>query len=331
MSILNVDISKFENVRDTETPVALNLLEWLSDDSDKAVIQEVRTLSEDAYKEGKRRLPGITPSGTFKKRCESGLVEHSGLIQFDVDRKDNPVDMGELKENIQLIPYVAYLSLSTSGNGLWGLIPIQYPERHRAQFQAIYKAFLNAGVTIDRAPSNVASFRFTSHDSEPYYNHNAVLFPYLIEESTPQSNGNNNRENVEQLIDKIRHSKVDITDGYDNWLKIGFALAEEFGESARGYFHAVSQFHQEYNERECDRQFTNCIQANGKGVSISSFFHICQQYGITLDTCYAYQKDSALQGNFESNQSAPYGMNPYTGEIFDSRGYPADWDNINLN
>ena len=25
---------------------------------------------------------------------------------------------------------------------------------------------------------------------------------------------------------------------------------------------------------------------------------------------------------------APYGFNPYTGEVFDKRGYPADWDTV---
>ncbi|MCC5906018.1 MAG: hypothetical protein JJU13_07430 [Balneolaceae bacterium] len=28
----------------------------------------------------------------------------------------------------------------------------------------------------------------------------------------------------------------------------------------------------------------------------------------------------------EAEKSAPYGKNPYTNEIFDERGYPADWD-----
>ena len=43
------------------------------------------------------------------------------------------------------------------------------------------------------------------------------------------------------------------------------------------------------------------------------------------------KKDRALQGKFNDKESAPYGMNPYTGEIFDQRGYPAEWDSINGN
>lgn len=296
MSCLNVDVSKFDKVKDPENAINVNLLEWLGDESDQSVVSTLRTLTGDEYKTYKKQLSGITLSGTFSKRCEAGLIEHSGLIQFDIDSKDNSISMDQLKEKIKHIPFVAYLSYSTSGNGLWGVIPIKYTEKHKEHFRAIHKAFLNAGVTIDRAPSNVASFRFTSYDTEPYYNHNAELFPYLIEESTPERIGKDNRTKVEQLISKIRHSRIDITDGYNNWLKIGFSLVDEFGESGRNYFHSVSQFHEEYGTTETDKQYTNCIQANGKGVSIASFFHICKQYGITLDAVRTYQKDSALQG-----------------------------------
>ena len=32
---------------------------------------------------------------------------------------------------------------------------------------------------------------------------------------------------------------------------------------------------------------------------------------------------------YDLRDFSPHGWNPFTGEIFDSRGYPADWDNIN--
>lgn len=283
MSCLNVDISKFESVHNTTNPVTVNLIKWLCDESEQSYIRELRTFSGDAYKKRKKQLSGITPSGTFSNRSESGLIEHSGLIQFDIDAKENPANMDELKYKIQHNPYVAYLSYSTSGNGLWGLIPVKHPERHKGHVRAIQKAFLNAGVSIDPAPSNVASFRFTTYDADPYFNHNAELFPYLIDTTAMSRNGKGNRMKVEQLINKILESKVDITEGYDNWLKIGFALADEFGESGRNYFHQVSQWHSEYNVAECNRQYTNCIKANGKGVTIASFFGLCKDFDVTLD------------------------------------------------
>jgi len=261
----------------------MNLIEWLCDESEQSVIKTLRTLSGDDYKRYKKQLSGITPSGTFTNRSESGFIEHSGLIQFDVDGKDNSGNMDELKFNIQHIPFVAYLAYSTSGKGLWGLIPVQYPERHKSHFRAIQQAFTNAGVTIDPAPSNVASFRFTSYDADPYFNHNAELFPYLIDKIATSTNGKDNRSKVEQLISKIQVSRIDITDSYCNWLKVGFAFSDEFGESGRIYFHQVSQWHDGYDTRECDEQYSNCIKANGRGITIATFFQICKDFDITLD------------------------------------------------
>ena len=45
---------------------------------------------------------------------------------------------------------------------------------------------------------------------------------------------------VEALIAALRAAGVDITADYNDWLKVGFALAGEFGEGGRGYFHDIS-------------------------------------------------------------------------------------------
>ena len=92
-------------------------------------------------------------------------------------------------------------------------------------------------------------------------------------------------------------------------------------------FHQVSQWHSEYDTRESDKQFDKCLKSNGSGVSIASFFHICKEYWITLSNAIpATAGDSNAHGKYESQESAPYGLNPYSGEIFDERGYPAEWD-----
>ena len=49
---------------------------------------------------------------------------------------------------------------------------------------------------------------------------------------------------VEKLIDLLKSSHTDITADYNDWLKVGFALASEFGESGRRYFHDISSINQ---------------------------------------------------------------------------------------
>lgn len=332
MSVLDVDVSYYESVRHTENPERIKLSDWLTDDLYKEILLDLRNLPESEYGKQKKLLPGITPSSTFSKRTESGLIDHSGLIQFDIDANDNPGDMNFLKEKIKLIPFVAYISYSTSGQGLWGLIPIEYPTKHQDHFKAIESSFKKQGINIDPAPSNVASFRFVSYDPEPYLNLDAKVYHYLISDESqkiyPPQKFNASGARIKSLIDQIQLKRIDITTSYDNWIKIGFAIVDEYSEAGRDFFHAISQFHPGYDSEETDKQFTKCLESNGTGVTISTLFHICKNHGIRAKANYTDAHDKPLKSKFENQIISPYGMNPYTGEIFDERGYPADWDDI---
>ena len=87
-------------------------------------------------------------------------------------------------------------------------------------------------------------------------------------------------DDLEYLITQIENDKKDITGSYDTWLKIGFAIADHFGEDGRNYFQRVSQFHPEYDSKVCDDQFDKCLGGNGSGITIKSFFHLCFQNNI---------------------------------------------------
>ena len=337
-SILNISVSCFANYNTPDNPKSVNLLTWLHSAKYADQVKQIRTITDKAERDKiKATLPAITPSGIFTYRAADKLVQHSGFMQFDIDFKDNQhvTNYNTLKDQLCNSENVAYCGLSVSGTGYYGLIPIKQPERHKLHFRALKKVFQGLGLTIDEKPSNVAALRGYSYDPEGYFNHSAAVFE-LLDKPEPQPVqrkhfDNDTRGDVEELIQMIQAGRVDITTGYDNWLKIGFALSEEFGEAGREYFHAVSQWHPEYNQRQTDSQYTHCLKARGSGVTISSFFYLCQQYGIELKTAISNhydKKDSGLESKFESPKSAPNGFNPYTGEIFDKRGYPADWDEV---
>ena len=89
---------------------------------------------------------------------------------------------------------------------------------------------------------------------------------------------------VEVIIQRLESTQTDITANYTNWRDIGFAFADEFGESGRDYFHRVSRFYPEYSPSACDKQFDKCLKSKGHGISIKTFFHLAQQAGINLVT-----------------------------------------------
>lgn len=87
---------------------------------------------------------------------------------------------------------------------------------------------------------------------------------------------------VEALIDALRSSHADITSDYNDWLKVGFALAGEFGESGRGYFHAISSLYPDYDQAESDTKYTECLKSDNGRTDISTLFYLAKNQGVTL-------------------------------------------------
>jgi hypothetical protein len=85
---------------------------------------------------------------------------------------------------------------------------------------------------------------------------------------------------IESYITAIEQSGTDITGNYATWRDLGFALAEEYGESGRDYFHRISKNYSGYNTKECDAQFDKCLNAKGHGITIATFYHYSHQSGI---------------------------------------------------
>lgn len=87
---------------------------------------------------------------------------------------------------------------------------------------------------------------------------------------------------VEALIAELRASGRDITADYGDWLKVGFALASEFGESGRRYFHDISSLYSGYSREESDTKYSECLKSDNGRTDISTLFYLAKNQGITL-------------------------------------------------
>lgn len=94
----------------------------------------------------------------------------------------------------------------------------------------------------------------------------------------PQSSDTRGR--LEALIAQLKASGTDITSGYNDWLKVGFALAAEFGESGRGYFHEISALYSGYERQECDKKYDQCLKSDTGKTNIGTIFYLAEQQGI---------------------------------------------------
>jgi hypothetical protein len=238
----------------------------------------------------KSHLPAITPSAVLSYRNGQSLSEHTGLLAGDIDLKENPFTAVSLKAFLSRIENVAYAGLSASGQGVWFVVPIAQPEKHTGHFAALKAQLEGFKVTLDTMPKNVASLRYYSFDEAAYYNPAAIPYTCIeTAESRPQRDQHtprythatgDNAAKVEAVLGQIEPKRADITEGYATWFSIGCALAHEFGENGRGYFHRVSQYYLTYNAGETDKQFSNCLRMRSNRYTLGTFFEVARRHGI---------------------------------------------------
>ena len=290
----NTIISKFNSYTSTN-PEDICLWDWLNDDTYKQEVESIRSIDDKTERNRlKSKLPTITPSGTFTKRNSNCLIKHSGFICIDIDSGDNPniLDFCNLRDQLKNITNVAYSGLSVSGKGVFCLIPILYPDKHKEHFKALEKCFERLGIIVDKACSDVSRLRGYSYDKDAYFNENAVMFNEVFEykfktSKLPENkiitkaitNTKSTYDKVMRIATMINNSCIDITKNEEQWFRIGCCLANEFGDEGREIFHLVSQHHTKYQKEDCDNKFSHCLQASYSEINIGTFFHHAQEYG----------------------------------------------------
>ena len=107
---------------------------------------------------------------------------------------------------------------------------------------------------------------------------------------------------VESLISQLKASHTDITSGYTEWLKVGFAIASEFGETGRRYFHDISALYTGYDATECDKKYDECLKSDNGRTNISTLFYLAEQQGVKLP--YQERNISKNQGQISTNATS---------------------------
>ncbi|MGM9734467.1 MAG: DUF3987 domain-containing protein [Prevotella sp.] len=94
--------------------------------------------------------------------------------------------------------------------------------------------------------------------------------------------GQNLAAEVKDVADRLVAKGIDITAGYQNWLNVGFALADGLGEGGRDIYQQVSALYPNYNQAQCDKQYDACLKSHGHGVTVKTFFHMAKEAGVDI-------------------------------------------------
>lgn len=296
--VLNKKISLYKGVKDN-TGTVVDLMEFLKGRSNEADIKRLRATMDDAERKRiKQTLPCATISGVFSPtRKRENLKEHTGLIVLDFDGKDNPdvKDWESIKQQCARVPQIAYCSLSVSGKGIFMLIPLAHPSLHEKHFDALVSDFKSIGLIVDPSGRDVTRLRFVSFDEKPYINPNAIPYRKVYKDPhqcrqkakseergifpAPVYDAADTLTKVTRLCRELVTREIDITEGYNNWLAVGFALSE-LGEEGRNLYHMVSSVNPEYNTKETDRKFSECLRSHNGSIGIGTFFEKCSECGV---------------------------------------------------
>ena len=281
-------VSIYNGVTD-KTGIVATLATFLRDTKHQKEIEEARLIADKEQRNAvKKRMPQAVIGGVCSPTRSAENTTPNGLICVDLDAGDNPniSDWQSLKEQLSIIPEIAYISLSFSANGLFLIVPLEYPQKFTDHFRQLEDDFSAMGLNIDHACSDVCRMRCMSFDPQPYINHSARRYKRLYQpQQRPlrQVQHYSNSEDdtlskVAQLVQQITDTETNITSNYDDWIKAGQALSS-LGEEGREFYHAISAVDGRYKERETDNKFNSFLRLT-HSVGIGTFFHLCQEYGI---------------------------------------------------
>lgn len=293
MSILDCTVSAYPNALAKEGR-DVPLLTFLKSSRHTLDIEKIRQCDDEKRRaEMKRHLPAATISGTFSVRNKDGINEYNSLICLDFDGKDNKSwDKNTMKKALSEFAETAYTGVSVGGKGVFSIIKTNnlFPERHAESVELLGRIIeANTGLKFDPACKDVCRLRFVSFDAEAYFNHTALIFdvarflekepvkprPIFVKKVAlvDQPAEATIKDRVEKIISDIEQSGRDVTDRYADWVKIGFALAAEFGPAGADYFVRISQFHKSFDRDKTLNKYNQLCQQR-KNVSIASFFHL---------------------------------------------------------
>ena len=192
--LLFTQLSFYKNVlakKPEKTCSVKNILEHISSGQWKGQITYLRKLSKlknnDSFSKLKKNLRAFTASGTFNGR--TGLVEHSGLLQGDIDHVSDPQG---LRDQLVKDPHVLAAFISASANGVKTLIRIPKAKdstEHKKSFFAAERYFSeNYKINLDPQRKDINGLCFISYDSDLKTNPNAIEID--IQEWSPISDEN---------------------------------------------------------------------------------------------------------------------------------------------
>ena len=254
-----------------------------------------RQKAEDNYKSFKKKLPAVTPSGTFSpQRKAEMLTRHSGLIVIDLDDVD---DVEQCKRALAALSCVALVFTSPSGKGVKPFVAVDpipaNDAEHKIAFQAVERFLQDQGLPAkltkeggnrDSGQTDVTRLCYLVGDREAFSQWpvpQPVIWdrPDLQQPAAPAPppSGPGDTSWVPAALEAIGPSSL----SYEDWMFVGMALhdAQSKGELPGGFerWQSWSQNDQRYKPNDCKKKWKSFTLE--KGVTLGTLWYIAKSHG----------------------------------------------------
>lgn len=232
-------VTIFQSIHQTDTPFHRGIdyaLSRIKNGKSKELVERIRKEKDkDVRSEMKKSLPAILFSGTFYKRLDTALIEHSGFICLDFDRYATAKEMRTEKDILTTDNFVYSVFVSPSGDGLKVIVKIpKDPENHKGYFNALEKHFDSSH--FDKACKNLSRVCYDSYDPNIYINENSDVWTEIAEQeyvekdkfSSQPTLPITNENKIVDILMKWWTKKYGLVDGERN--NNVFILASAFNE-----------------------------------------------------------------------------------------------------
>ena len=177
-------VTIFQNIKETSTPFfrdVVVILDRVKEGASKDLVKRIRSEKKKPERnELKKLLPAICFSGTFNKRSDDAITEHSGLICLDFDGYERQKDLLNDKETFTKNKYVYSVFISPSGNGLKVLVKIPADaENHTNYFNSLERYFNSP--YFDKTSKNISRVCYESYDPLIFINEHSSLWDKIEE------------------------------------------------------------------------------------------------------------------------------------------------------
>jgi len=250
------NVTIFQNIRETDTPFFRDvhvILDRIKDGAGatKELVKKIRLEKRKPERqELKKQLPAICFSGTFNKRTDASLLEHSGLICLDFDGYLKQKELLQDKESLSKNKYVFSVFISPSGNGLKVLVKIPADaESHTLYFNSLEKYFNSP--YFDKTSKNLSRVCYESYDPLIAVNKNSSIWDVIEEpEYTEVSRSKDkatipitDENKVVEILVKWWEKKYPMSEGQRNQNAYVLAMAfNDFGINKSLASYVLNQF-----------------------------------------------------------------------------------------